>query len=64
MTLTREEKQRLRSLGIYVCCEFSTGECVVEQSGVTCRKSAEHLKRLANPSIGERIRNWLIGRVA
>ena len=64
MTLTPQDKQRLRAMGIFVYCQFSTGECVVEHNGIHCCKTTAHLKRLANPTLLDRIRHFFAGEVA
>ena len=65
MILTTPDKTRLRALGIYVYDVFeSTGECIVEAGGVQYRERVAHLKRLARPSIIDRLRSWISGEVA
>ena len=63
MTLYTDEIIRLQKLGIIVRLQCQ-GVAVCYQGGVEVRHTISHLKRLANPTMGERIRNWLIGRVA
>ena len=63
MTLYTHEIIRLQKMGITVRLQCQ-GMAVCYQGGVEVRHTISHLKRLANPTMGERIKQWIVGGAA
>lgn len=61
MTLTAQDKQRLRGIGVRTCFEISPDEWLVEKCGIQYRDSTAHLKRIVRPTLLDRLRHLLAG---